>query len=190
MEWVEGALLCGGLLASAVIAVRCRGSRDLLFAALGFALMCAACVLQPPESTFSGLWIAGCSAWALRGVAGPGLAVAAGSCAALAAAGGAALGLSWWIGIPAALLVVPATMRSALTRPHFAPLQVLDEALCGLAVGGLVLAAARPIMAGWQTALALNREAAESGLPTPGWVGVVVLGACLAGMAGAVWKRR
>lgn len=190
MNWFEGALLCGGLLASTTLAIHARWPRDLLYFLLGLALMGAVCVLRPPSSTLAGVWIAGSAAWALRSP-GTGIAVAAGGCAALGAANAVALGLSWWIALPASAVAAPLSMWLARVRENFAAPQIADEALCALVVTGLVFAAVAPVTAGWQTAQTLNMQAgAGAAHAAPTWVWTMVWVALTAGAAGGLWKRR
>ena len=126
---------------------------------------------------------------------------------ALAAACGGALAAFWGVllhlqGTPLAVAVVLAAAVPSLSailavrHPSFGPLHVREEALLVCLVLGLALAMAPGAAAGWQSAVALNVEAANSGQGAavrqaiPAWTLATTVTATLLGGAYTMWRRR
>ena len=87
-----------------------------------------------------------------------------------------------WI-LSAAILL--ATLILVSVSENFAPAGMREEALLGIAVLGVLIAAIPGVTAGWQSALALNiSERASASVPIPMWA---VVSAGISCAAGATW---
>jgi hypothetical protein len=75
-----------------------------------------------------------------------------------------AQGVAFWVAMPGAVLLPAASAYCCSRRPDFAPGDLRQEAMLATAALGLIVAMIPEVTAGWQSALALNREAeTESG---------------------------
>lgn len=190
MNAIEVALLCCALAASGGLAARVGHVRTPALMLLACAATFAAGVWLMPSPAFAGCWMAACAAWVLWRHDEAFAQISAGSCAALAALALVATGLPCWLSL--VTLIVPLASRHlAFARPRFAPVRMTEEALCGIVIASLVLAAAPAVEGGWQNAAALNRDADALAAPMVGasWVWYAAAAGFAAGILGG-WLRR
>ncbi|HEX7082448.1 MAG TPA: hypothetical protein VF329_15675 [Gammaproteobacteria bacterium] len=193
MQFLVPGILCALGAAALASLVPHHPSRYVL---LGGGFIAAAALLGPDRVPGAG-WIGTAIAIvALAALIRPSWSVA------LVAAGGACAGL--WAsvlraqGLPlaAALLVaaLPPLVAAFLAarRPQFAPPSLRDEALALIAVLGLCVAAAGPILTGWQSAAALKAVPLEAGAGGRAAAPVLLLAAAFLFLGGvySLWKRR
>lgn len=118
------------------------------------------------------------------GLAGAGLILALSS--AFLIQHGASVPVAWTVGFLLASLTFALRMRV----PDFAPVPVREEALLFVLAAGLLAAAAPEVVAGWQSAMALNASALpSSGEVIPNWVWIGLGVAGVAGAASRWWRR-
>jgi len=94
------------------------------------------------------------------------------------------------VAAPALLAVI--AVWQARVRPRFAPDIVLDEALLGVCLLGLVVSIAPGVIDGWQAAANLTIEPATPGraTPVPVWTIALVGTATTLGAVYSLWSRR
>jgi hypothetical protein len=190
-------MLCG--IGTAVLAADgAHPRRNLILIAAGFA---AGAVLLRVGRLPDVTWIAGATAAAAALLVvrpTPASAATASIAAGLIAAVWASLLQGLGVSTSASMLLAPfAAVCSAVLAARsraFAPERIRDEALLLVTALGIVLAVAPGMLAGWQSAGALNLEgkgpadvAAQS---LPGWTILMTLGAASLGGAYSVWTRR
>jgi hypothetical protein len=190
-------MLCG-IGAAVLAAARAHPSRNLILIAAGFV---AATVLFRLRGLPDVAWIAGATA-----AAAAFLVVRPGTASTLVASITAGLIAAVWaslmqgLGVPMSVSlllapVVPAVSALLAARSQaFAPDRIRDEALLLLAALGAVLAVAPGLVAGWQSAGALNLEgkgaADVAARSLPGWTILMTLAAASLGGAYSLWTRR
>lgn len=119
-------------------------------------------------------------------VGGWGAGFAAAQSGAFLAFQGAPVWLAWPVGFVLMSLSFVYSQRS----PRFAPPVVHDEARLLLLTLSLAAAAAPEVLAGWESARALNSAGASGGSDVfPIWVGAAVALAGLAGIVSKRWRR-
>ena len=164
-------------------------------AALAVGFVLGAIVVRPgrlPDPVWIGIIVA---ALAVAGLTRPRVGLLA------SAAGGLLAGI--WIsllqveGLPlwAAVIVAgaPAAVSAVLShrKPNFAPPALREEAMLLVFVLAVVVAAAPSVIAGWQSAVALNLQQKEvAGQVVPAWTLLLTFGAAAAGGLYTVWIRR
>lgn len=115
---------------------------------------------------------------------------AAGVVSALSAAflkdSGAPVAVAWTM----SLLLPGLTVVLRARVVDFAPDRIREEALLFVLASGLLAAAAPEVLAGWESAMALNGSALpSSGEVVPGWVLIGLGLAVVAGAASRWWRR-
>lgn len=100
-------------------------------------------------------------------------------------------GLPVWIALPLVALSPAVAVLLTIRSPYFAPADLKEEALLGLLAFSLLSALAPVLIAGWQSASALNLEGGRSvNFTLPAWTLALALASMLLGGAYAVWRRR
>jgi hypothetical protein len=103
-----------------------------------------------------------------------------------------AQGVAFSIAAPAAVLFPAASAYCSLRKPGFAPDDLRQEAILATAALGLTVAVIPEVTAGWQSALALNREQ-ENGGPNQiiaNWVLVLSAASLALGGLFSLLRRR
>ncbi len=151
---------------------------------------------RPPEPVWVGGLVAVAAALVLfRPAAGPLAAVVGGTVAAVWGVLLHLQGTPLALAMPVAAAVPMASEILAARHRAFAPEALRDEALLVLIALGLLVAMAPGAVAGWQSAEALNADAASNSMNAarqaiPAWTLVTTLAATCLGGAYAMWMRR
>jgi hypothetical protein len=193
MEWITSALALTCLLAGSALPARQGIAGKGQLAVVGAFAATLAIALRMPFSMGSiGLCISVLAGWQLLRPGRAWIACAAGGiCAALGAACITGQGAPWLIAALLALAIPLCSLSLARRRAGFATVALRDEALAGLTISALILAAVPSVMSGWQSALVLNRtdDGSLSGSMSA-WVWGFALLAVVAGILHEWWVRR
>ena len=179
-------LVCG--LGAATFATEVNRTRQLVALVVGFGV--ASFWLGPDP-----VWIGGTVALAaaLR-LASSGFgtfgAVVAGALAGMWVQVLESYGLSVWIAAPLAVTASGTAALMGRHSPRFAPPAMREDALLGVGVLGLGLAAAPAVLSGWQSAVALNLEPGSGAPPDLGPWMMLGFGATVSlGGLHSLWRR-
>jgi hypothetical protein len=185
-------MLCG--LGSASFATTASGKRETI-AALALAIVIAAARI-PADALPDARWI-GCVVAAVAAIQifrtdvrwiGP---LCGGALAGLLGALVQIQGLPFAIGVLLAAAVPSVSAYLSGRRPKFAPEALREEAMLAIVALGLAVAVIPGINAGWQSALALNRDAGISSSQTiANWVLVLSAASVVLGGLYSLLRRR